>query len=425
MMHKFRMLAVLTIFVVTQTSYAGGPLIVGGSNGNTPLRYAPASVNLNFDIGTFGARTNAAADALVLQSFALWNNNPTSTIVLNQGTDLAQDIDASNYQALLPNGTDNDPSIGDGLVPVVYDDDGLIIEEILGVGQSDNIAGFAASAIFEGANTYIEDGGYIVLNGKLNLTDSDIVVLVTHEAGHLIGLDHSQLNINNQESSSSSPLFCSSKAQIDYPVMYPFLCRVGTINNGLHSDDIAAVSALYPVSNINQQFGQLNGQLLDTNGDPVLGANIWAINILDNSVYSIVSDYLLQGTGFFSLYLPAGTYQLHANAINTFFHTASGVGPYARNQMDLSFVNPIATVDFEGDAQAGIASILITTGAAVSVTFITDGTGSSSAGSIVNVLGSTTGGGSGGALSIWFMSLLICQLLWLRPRACTPAALTD
>jgi hypothetical protein len=395
-------------------AYAGGPLAIEGSSGNTPVHYSPSTVTINYDIGTLGTRSNSTADGLVLQAFNLWNNVSTATLQLSQGTDLSADIDDTNYFDLIPDGSQNHPSSSDNLNPMVYDDDGQIVDDIFGIGASNDIAGFAASVYFVGDDKFQE--GYAVLNGKLPLTDSDIISLVTHEIGHFFGLDHSQLNIDNTETDSGAPAICSTASQDKYPVMYPFLCR---LEISLHVDDIAAVSALYPASNITTSFGQINGSFVDTSGNPILGANLWVENTVTGATYSIVSDYLVQNTGFFSIYLPAGTYTLHANSINPIFFGASSVGPYSATAIDPSFQapHPITPVSFEGSTPGSDEIITILAGAAKQVNFMLDGSGNVSVGTIITPPTSTPPlSDDGGMISLPVLLWFATGLVYLRRR---------
>jgi hypothetical protein len=418
--YKKLLLTALSLFACSNT-YAGGPLAV---DGNTPVHYSPATVTLNFDIGMLGSRTNAQADSLVLQGLALWNNVATSSIILTQGNDLPVDVDGSNYATYIPDKAQDNPAVNnDNLNPVVYDSDGSIIDDLFGAGQSDYIAGLAASSYIPGTGLYKE--GFMVLNGKMTLppiseSDSDIVNEVAHEMGHFIGLDHSQLNIDNTETySGTNPTACTTTTQDKYPLMYPILCR---LENTLHVDDVAAVSTLYPSSDINSHFGQINGIFVDTSGQPILGANIWVKNTLTGDAYSVVSDYLLQNTGYFSIYLPPGDYTLHADAINPIFYGASSVGPYAYTQTDPSFTspNPITAVNYEGSTPGATQTISITPNEAVHVKFVVDGSGATSPGTIINSVATInsfappSSWGSSGALSPEVLLLLAAGVFYLR-----------
>jgi len=398
--------------VISGDVLAGGPLAVEGSNGHIPVHYSPATVTLNFDIGTLGTRTNAQTDALVIQALSLWNNVATSSLKLQQGNDLSADVDINNYLDFIPDGSANHPANSDGLNPVVYDDDGSIIDDMFGLGSRDTIAGFAASIYYVTGNNYVE--GYAVLNGNLALNDSELVNLVAHEMGHFVGLDHSQLDIDNSETDSGSPQVCSTKTQDKYPLMYPFSCRRFI---SLHEDDIASVSALYPAADITASFGQVNGVFVDTSGNPVLGANLWLSNTLTGQTYSIVSDYLLQNTGYFSIYLPAGNYTLHANSINPIFFGASSVGPYAYTQTDPSFKSPhpLTAVTFEGDTPGMAQTITIEVGKGTHVRFVTDGSGETSAGTIINSLAPKSSSSSG-VFSFQAVLVILLGLILLRGK---------
>ncbi len=366
-----------TLFVsalaCSSLSFAGGPLVLGGSTGTTPVTYQNPSITLNVENGDLGALSNAAADTLVLQALALWNNVSTSDInlVIDQTQLSDVDINLGNFENYLPNPGGTVFNANDNLNPVVYDSTGEIIDAFFGAGQSDSTIGFAASIITLG-NIYFDEG-YAVINGKdLGLSDTTFKLLIAHEIGHFFGLDHTQVNINNQETDSGSPALCGTRVQSDYPLMYPFVCRD---EESLHQDDISAISALYPNASTTSDFGTLQGRFVDTAGNAILGANIWAENTVTGEAISIVSDYLTQRTGFYKLSLPAGNYTLHANSINTLFNGGSGIGPYANDIFDRSFTSPhpITEVTFQGDTVGNDEIITITNGQSQSIDFAIDG----------------------------------------------------
>jgi len=367
------MIRLVIAFIIAQIfsgfAVAGGPLVLEGSKGNTPVTYSNPNITVHVESGDLNAETDNAAAELILQdAFNLWNMEITSTI--NLSTNLAAlasepDINSGNFEQYIPSVDGSEFNGNDDLNPIVYDSDGAIIDAFFGEDASDDIIGFSAS-IFNVNGTFFNEG-YAVINGKtLNppLTETEFKLLIAHEMGHFIGLDHTQVDISNQETDFD---ICSISNPGNYPVMYPFVCRNEA---ALHADDISAVSALYPASNINDSFGILQGHFVDESGKAILGANIWAKDDMGVAI-SIVSDYLKQGNGFYKLYLPPGNYTLHANSINLLFNGGSSIGPYANDADDKSFVypHPIPEVEYQGEASGNAVIIIIDAGQTLDIVF--------------------------------------------------------
>jgi hypothetical protein len=336
----------ISILAYSSFSIAGGPLILEGPAGNTPVTYRDPNIQLHVETGDLSTSiSNTEANLLLQQAFDLWNKVNTSTLNLNiDTTAINEDINIDNYQDYLPYGSEYHED--DNLNPVVYDEDGRIIDAFFYSTASNDIVGFAASILTVGSSYF--DEGFAVVSNKLNLTDTELKLLIAHEIGHFFGIDHTQVDINPQETDTGTPVICTTTQAENYPLMYPFICRdIET----LHQDDISALSALYPSADINDNFGILQGRLVDENNTAVLGANIWAKNTVTGDSVSIVSDYLAQGTGFYKLYLPAGSYTLHVNSLNTLFNGGSGIGPYSSDIFDVSFQapHPIAESTYQGD----------------------------------------------------------------------------
>ena len=320
-----RFLARTAIVLCTGVSLAqaGGPLEVYNHQGIV-YPNGGTSLTLNLDQGSLGSRTNAQAVALVQNAIALWNGVGTSTMRFKIGAPLSTDYTSANYTQVLSN-------YSDGLNPVLFDTDGTITDALFGTGARNNILGFAGSAYFTSGSSanYVE--GEAVLNGFLSTSDATFTIVVAHEFGHFFGLDHSQLD--------SAQGLATSNYVLMYPIAYRTLLS-------LHEDDIAADTSLYPTASVGSVYGQLTGAFTTAGGTPILGANIWAKENTTGKVYSVVSDFLTQGNGYFRLYLPAGTYTLHAESIDPGFTGGSGVGPYATSSTDISFQapNPITPV---------------------------------------------------------------------------------
>jgi len=413
-----------------------GPLVLEGPTGHTPVTYQNPNIVLNIETGTLGSITNDSADQLVSDALQIWNNISTSTIYIRRGIDVPVDIDASNFTSFIPD--PNNISINnddDGLNPIVYDNDGSIVDAFFGIGQGTgpdaSIVGFASSTVIIGTSFFTE--GFAVINGNDNIPiqDPELILIIAHEIGHYMGLDHTQANINNTESLFN---FCPT-SRIDpdtYPLMYPYACRTSQI---VHPDDTVSLSMLYPEVNYQLSQGQLTGTFITTDGAPVKGANLWVENMLSGEIFSIVSDYLQQCTGFFALMLPPGSYRLHANSINNEFYEGSSVGPYANCPTDFSFQPPASDIgsDLVFNADGAVPAIIsLEAGKSVEVDFRTDGSGSLTmsdtqvdlaqvynsvnACSASNACSTTTGGGGGGSPSLPLLSALLL-ILTLRTSA--------
>ena len=343
--------------------FSAGPLVLAGPSGNTPVTYASPAVTLHTESGDLGVRPNAAATTILQAAIDKWNNVTTATINLNiDQTSLNIEVNETNSESYITN-------FNDGINPVIYDNNGEYVDEYYGVGASDDILGFSGSAWIPSSATYVE--GFMLINGKITHTDAELLLIFAHEAGHFFGIDHTQVNIDNQESFFGTPGMCETTSNENYPLMYPVGCRA---TDSLHADDISAVSALYPAASFNNSFGTLTGRFLDDAGNAILGANIWVINTTTGESYSVVSDYLMQSTGLYKLFLPAGNYTLHANSINSEFSEGSGVGPYATSITDLSFVtpHPIIPVTYQSDA-GGDAVITISVNQTINIDFNSNG----------------------------------------------------
>ncbi len=401
----------LIAFCVSSSAMAAGPLVLEGPDGHIPVSYENPNIIFNIETGPLGpTRDNDIADQLVRDAFALWNIIPTSIINLSQGNDIPVDIDISNFNRYIPDPANNVIyNDNDCLNPVVYDSDGSIIDAFFGTGASDNVVGFAASSLYIGDSYFKE--GFAVINGKTlshTLTDNELTLIIAHELGHAFGLDHSQANIDNTESFTVNS--CDTAPSQAYPLMYPWACR---LSKDLHPDDVLSLSMLYPVADYYATHGQLSGTF------SVPGVNLWVEDILTGDVYSIVSDYLKQGTGFFSLMLPAGTYSLHANSINDEFFGGSSVGPYAEDMSDLSFQSPANNISVTFVAGGMLPERLtITPGEATVVTFNTDGSGIITEHQPIADLSPThdaaavcrisSSGGGGGSPSLPLLAALFC-----------------
>lgn len=304
---------------------AAGPILVDTEVTGLPVLWKDGIVHINLESGsnaTLGVLSNAQAVALVRELFADWqditiDDVPTVDVTLIEGSPLGS-VDAGNLNdhfTYCPPGkacpTENPPFISGsartGESPVLFDDDGSITDAIQGKGASLSILGFAGPRVVER-----EDGvlviteGQAVLNGKFingvdAASDPEVPVdefkgAIFHEIGHMIGLDHTQVNLG-----SAVKFLKGDESESEaIPTMFPLFID-GSAQLTPHFDDAVAISSLYPAPAFRSDFCTLQGKAFRSDGRTELqGVNVIASNS---------ADALLKATSFVSgaLYTGAST----------------------------------------------------------------------------------------------------------------------
>jgi hypothetical protein len=119
----------------------------------------------------------------------------------------------------------------------------------------------------------------------------DIETIAVHEIGHLNGLGHSA--IGETEVSGSGRTVLAAEA-----TMFPLAFAPGnTLHRGLHADDIAGVSDLYPDGSFEGDTGSVSGRVTK-NGRGLFGAHIVAFN---PATGALVGNFALNENGNFSI----------------------------------------------------------------------------------------------------------------------------
>ncbi len=312
---QFIPLLLLALLVTGDSVEAGGPL---NASGNTPAIYQPNRFPLVYltDRGTLGAFSNAEAVNLANFAFNEWQTLSTSSVSFSYSGNLDRDV-TSATDALISGPT----QFNDGIFPVIFDADGSITDARIGSGASNQVYGFATSFTPDGLS-YAE--GLVVINGRLT-TRPDVVPIfrevVTHEIGHMLGVDHSQIGVG-----------------ADFSLMYPTVLT--NINNiGFDPDDVAAISTLYPAPNYLTSVGSISGTLTTSDGRPMSGVNIVAINAATGDAYCTISDYFggdapryRNKPGKSGAYrisgLPPGDYYVKIEPIKSLFVLGSSIASY-------------------------------------------------------------------------------------------------
>jgi len=297
--------AVLLLVMGTTTMpvQAGGPLYVTGPSANQPgqaYRWALNPIPYQADKGGLGNQSNVQANTLVAESFNVWHSASTADISFSSSGQLSSDITSSNiltFQNAISACSDTTQPIN----AIVYDLNGSIMTAL---GYDNNsILGFSGPICADDASGFFTRG-WTVLNGRFidgqpdssshsSVTLDVFKAVLTHEFGHLIGLDHSQINLNCYMDSS-----CSTEDMEGLPVMFPVLLDNAT--NTLKADDVAAVSVLYPASNFSSTTGRIQGRVLFSDGTtPAQGYNVIARLASDprRTALSCVSGYLFTAGG--------------------------------------------------------------------------------------------------------------------------------
>lgn len=338
-------LLILIIYIqISLIAFAGGPL---STYSNRSIVYKTMPITYRTDKGNLGTFSNLTAKNLTIGSFQVWQDVASSNVAFTNQGELPVDVDATNFTNYLDN-------FSDGINPIVFDNNGAIIDAIFGIGASDDILGYAGSAYYDAgpdAGYYAE--GEAVLNGKFtqppyNLTELEYKATIVHELGHFIGLDHTQIN----DEFAGDGITAND---IYIPTMYPTATDDDVSLANLNPDDIAAVSFLYPEPSFATTTGKISGTAVRFDNSVVRGANVVAISTTDSLMNQIstVTDYFVQNTGDYTIHgLSAGNYFIKIEPVIPSFTGGSSVGPYADDGSGISFINPVLAEYYNGQNES-------------------------------------------------------------------------
>jgi hypothetical protein len=260
--------AVAVILIFAVLARAGGPKYVAGSsyfNSSTmgqPLTWSLGQVSYYTDQGDLSPMLpNSAANAFVAGAFAQWTSVSTAALTATNSGQLAEDVNGSNI-AVDSSGTviaptDITSSATQTPLGIVYDYDGSVTNALLGAGAGDPSQCFG-NAVYGGVDNFSSGANFlhalVVINGQCALQPSqltDVEYRLVRVLGSVIGLGWSQMNLNaiTGNPTPTPDDFAGFPVMhfIDLPSCVPItVCYANPYQ--LASDDVAALSRLYPAS---------------------------------------------------------------------------------------------------------------------------------------------------------------------------------
>lgn len=319
-----------------------------------------ADVTLDAESGRCGPYTNAEMLALVEEDLSYLTGISEANIVFEIATGELGEINAANYADYF---SIEDEASADGYTPLIFDHDGEILDSFLGVGGHLNTLGYTRITLVSG--TEIVEGAIIIgcrclenhPSGPCETTYpiGDVNMIVAHEAGHLLNLDHSQVN---------EDLAYNDATDDDdaVPLMYP-LAEVASSQITPMADDIENLAQLYPTADFLSSHCKVTGMVLDSDGKELRCGDVQAetsdpsdtvsaftgqfakFTLLNADNDSTDPGECYQDCGHFEMYLAAGqTYTLTLKPITTEFSGGSGMGPCFNDPIDTVVQETLTTV---------------------------------------------------------------------------------
>jgi len=266
----------LIVFIFTFCSAALAHTRITTSTGELP-KWSTMPITYWINEKGLSQIENGSEFSTVHASFQTWENVPTADIRFSYlGTTF---VSGAGFDGLnVVTFADTSTPLGSGVIAVTYSwfrseigNDGLIRRA---VGEAD--ISFSTALEF---STSGEENRF------------DLQGVLTHEVGHLLGLDHSGL--------------ISS-------VMVPFGAHSQLDQRTLAYDDIVGISETYPRGGVPADLGQIRGGIR-SGVTPVFGAHVVAVNSEGTPLVSALS----QSDGTYVLgYLPPGAYRVYVEPLD-------------------------------------------------------------------------------------------------------------
>ena len=307
-MKTLKMTIAAGLALASTAALAAGPLYLweGGaepvpykwntSNGPIPV-YTDGGEAFAFDYdGVTPFITIERANEIVQYAFDQWNNVPTSTFEAQIAGTYAEITNGAITDITGENATEvYDVENGYGFW-VNFDTDGSILEDYFGV-SSTAVLGIAFPEWADESTGEITEA-VAVLNGVAiwdqDFYGNELAGVFTHEFGHALNMSHTQVNgpmfyaptyANRQAGPRNCGPFPAKSSFEEIETMFPYLSvhqagpgqAQSTINL---TDDIVAISNLYPTADYATTKGSISGVLrLKDGSTEYSGINVIARNI--------------------------------------------------------------------------------------------------------------------------------------------------
>lgn len=328
---------VMTFWVTS--AGATGPR--GVTDSGKPIKWPsmPVRVDLESDLSVRGKDVEALVDDALSQ----WDGVTEANVSFDLH-DLGTAVDNTNAcdfffdVVACPDGP-----VSDGTNPLVIDEDGELVSDFFGAAAKFTTLGFASiigsdpssgnaikgEAVFNAAclnGVEINPG---CSSAGLSFSDDDFTSFIVHEMGHFLGLDHSQVNLDEATDSDASNDNLIT-------TMYPrFLIGNGANFKTPEKDDRVGLAQLYPASNFAATHWSIEGVALNASGSTEIQcANLVARNVADpkiDAVSALSGDFSPAGTADGSFVIlgltPGESYTLDFEAIESTSLGASGYTP--------------------------------------------------------------------------------------------------
>jgi hypothetical protein len=296
---------IFAILALDGVARAGGPFVVDIVNRTgVAQRWENDKLVWCADEGKLSdSVSNSEAVQWIVDALDLWtsvtlknaSNQSVATTAVQTQIDSdcgVGDVDLTNYEDHVYTST--------GPTVVIFDDTGDIIADLVGEENRNGVVGLSQPIASDAAGLRITKGvaifnGLLLDNGVLADTSSAAAALfkgtIVHELGHLLNLDHSQVNFDVAQACVRNGV-CDNAHVI--PTMYPELL---TPMQGqyLTRDDKVTISWIYPTSGFESDFCTITGEIFDADGRPLKGVNVIAKNALGGTAPMVDARAFVSG----------------------------------------------------------------------------------------------------------------------------------